>query len=243
MSNELFDTEQTPETPTPETVEPQVEETGEDTEPATEETEESAKADDKPKRGRPPKAPEPEWADDTTLKYDESIQADYHAPEEIQKEFIAFAKEHKISVTNAEKLLNFQAQLVAKQEEQHDQLIQEELKEIRSTLDERWGEEAKARLDGIANFVKERAGEDVQRLIFNTSFGANLQVIEFLDSLVQDLGEPQYFSGSQAPDASPQGEWNNLVAQYPSYKNAVAYPHHADYQAASAAYKRIFKTT
>jgi hypothetical protein len=242
MSNELFDTE-TLETPVSETVEPQEEGTVEGTEPSTEDTEESTKADDKPKRGRPPKAPEPEWAEDTTLKYDESIQADYHAPEEIQKEFIAFAKEHKISVTNAEKLLNFQAQLVAKQEEQHDQLIQEELKEIRSTLDQRWGEEAKARLDGIANFVKERAGEEVQRLVFNTSFGANLQVIEFLDSIVQDLGEPKYFSGTQAPDSSPKAEWNNLVAQYPSYKSAVAYPHHPDYPAASAAYKRIFQTT
>ena len=242
MSNELFDTEITEDT-TSEVVESQVEDTVEETESSTEGTEESTKADDKPKRGRPPKAPEPEWADDTTLKYDESIHLDYHAPEEIQKQFIDFAKEHKISVTNAEKLLNFQAQLVAKQEEQHDQLIQEELKEIRSTLDERWGEESKARIEGIANFVKERAGEDVQRLIFNTSFGANLQVIEFLDSIVQDLGEPQYFSGSQAPDSSPQGEWNNLVSQYPSYKSAVAYPHHPDYQAASAAYKRIFKTT
>lgn len=229
MTNELFDTE-TPETQTPETVEPQVEETVEGTEPATEETEESPKADDKPKRGRPPKAPEPEWADDTTLKYDESIQADYHAPEEIQKQFIDFAKEHKISVTNAEKLLNFQAQLVAKQEEQHDQLIQEELKEIRSALDQRWGEEAKARLDGIANFVKERAGEEVQRLVFNTSFGANLQVIEFLDSIVQDLGEPKYFSGTQATAMGHTEKWANIVAENPDYAKAIAnmgHPLHA----------------
>lgn len=240
MTNELFDTEQTPETLTSEAVEPQVEETIEETESSTENSEETPKAEDKPKRGRPPKAPEPEWAEDTTLKYDESIAPDYHAPEEIQKEFIAFAKEHKISVTNAEKLLNFQAQLVAKQEEQHDQLIQEELKEIRATLDERWGEEAKARLDGIANFVKERAGEDVQRLIFHTSFGANLQVIEFLDSIVQDLGEPKYFSGSQPTAMGHTEKWANVVAENPEYAKAIANVGHPLYAKAKEAWANTF---